>query len=58
MLELKDVNKKLKDQYSRTRAMMEEAMEGRTEFADVYKRQMLRTRESGRWQSCSIRTRG
>ena len=41
VLELKDVNKKLKDQYSRTRAMMEEAMEGRTEFAVREVRQLF-----------------
>lgn len=41
VLELKDVNKKLKDQYSRTRAMMEEAMEGRTEFAVRELRQLF-----------------
>ena len=41
VLEVKDINKKLKDQYARTRAMMEEAMEGRTEFAVREVRQLF-----------------
>ena len=33
VLEIKEVNKKLRDQHARTRSMMEEAMESRTEFS-------------------------
>ena len=33
VMEIKEINKKLRDQYTRTRSMMEEAMESRTEFS-------------------------
>lgn len=41
VLELKEVHRKLKDQYARTRTMMKESMEGRTEFVVREVRQLF-----------------